>query len=58
MGRHRRVRLSDLLEYQQETSNRRRAALDELTAEASEAGLHDEEVDYSEALRLARGKKS
>lgn len=57
VGKHRRVRLADLLDHQRRTSAERRAALDDITAEAAEAGLYEEDFDYSEALRDARGKR-
>lgn len=56
-GRHRRVRLQDVLTYQQEVRNTRRATLDSLTAEAAAAGLYDESADYTEALAKARAKR-
>jgi excisionase family DNA binding protein len=40
-GRHRRILLSDLLEYKRERDAARRAALDELTAQAAEMGAYD-----------------
>ncbi|MDO5067801.1 MAG: helix-turn-helix domain-containing protein [Propionibacteriaceae bacterium] len=57
MGRHRRVRLADLLEYQRAASADRRTALDAMTVDAADAGLYEEDFDYSDALRKARGKK-
>ncbi len=57
-GRHRRVRLSDVLEYQQRVRVEGREALDELTAEAAEAGLYDAAPDYSEALRASRKRRA
>ncbi len=53
-GRHRRVRLSDVLDYQTRKREERRSTLDRLTAEAAKAGLYDVAPDYSEALRAAR----
>lgn len=44
-GRHRRVRLVDLLEYKARVRARRRALLDEMTAEASEFGDADDKPD-------------
>jgi len=38
-GRHRRVLLADLLEYQQKMRRERRAALDEMARQGQEAGL-------------------
>ena len=40
-GRHRRLRLSDVLEFQRKRSAERRRVLDELTAEATAAGAYD-----------------
>lgn len=40
-GRHRRLRLSDVLEFQRKRSAERRRVLDELTAEAAAAGAYD-----------------
>ena len=54
-GRHRRVRLRDVLDYQERKRSRRRLALDELTQDAVGAGLYEaEQADYADALRLAR----
>ena len=53
-GRHRRVRLSDVLDYQMRKRQDRRITLDQMTADAAEAGLYDEAPDYREALRTAR----
>lgn len=57
-GRHRRVRLDDVLGYQFRKRAERRAALDELTAQAADAGLYDEIPDYSAALREARKRRA
>src|SRR6266851_1602274 len=40
-GRHRRVRLADLLAYQERSRRRRAALLDQMVADAEEAGLYD-----------------
>lgn len=54
-GRHRRVRLRDVLDYQERKRSRRRLALDELTQDAVAAGLYEaEQADYADALRRAR----
>jgi len=53
-GRHRRVRLQDVVAYQEHRRVERRASLDELTREAADAGLYETEPDYAEALRAAR----
>jgi excisionase family DNA binding protein len=54
-GRHRRVRLDDVLGYQERRRAERRAALRELTRTAQDAGLYDTSaVDYADALRRAR----
>ncbi|HEV7907596.1 MAG TPA: helix-turn-helix domain-containing protein [Pseudonocardiaceae bacterium] len=44
-GRHRRVRLVDLVEYQRATTVAREAALDEMAEDAGEAGLYDATTD-------------
>jgi len=41
VGRHRRVRLIDALEYQQTRSERRREALDELVSVSESAGMYE-----------------
>lgn len=56
-GRHRRVKLHAVLEYQQEVTHARRATLDELTAEAASVGLYDDPPEYGEALAQVRGKR-
>jgi excisionase family DNA binding protein len=54
-GRHRRVRLDDLLRYQDRQRPERRAALRELTRSAQDAGLYDTPAaDYDDALHRAR----
>ncbi len=53
-GRHRRVRLADVLDFQSRKREVRRTTLDQMTADAVEAGLYDEVPNYSEALRSAR----
>lgn|GEM_PF-102110 len=57
-GRHRRVRLSDVLAYQVRKRQERRVTLDQMTADAVEAGLYDVVPDYSEALRAARKRRA
>lgn len=57
-GRHRRVRLSDVLDYQGRKRQERRTTLDEMTRTAAEAGLYDEVPDYREALRSARKSRA
>ena len=41
IGRHRRIKLSDLLEYKARRSAKRRNVLRELTAQAAESGAYD-----------------
>ncbi len=54
-GRHRRVRLADVVEYQRQSAQERSDALDAMTREAVEAGLYDTTAtDYTVALRQAR----
>lgn len=57
-GRHRRVLLSDVLDYQTRRRQQRRTTLDQMTADAVEAGLYDDAPDYSEALRTARKRRT
>jgi len=58
-NRHRRVRLQDLIDFQQRRRAERRAALNELTEEAGELGLYDgTSQDYAGALRSARRRRS
>lgn len=54
-GRHRRVLLRDVVEYQDRMRVDRRRALAKLTAEAYEAGAYNASADdYREALKQAR----
>lgn len=57
-GRHRRVRLSDVLDYQIRKRQERRITLDQMTADAVDAGLYDQVPDYGEALRAARKRRA
>lgn len=54
-GRHRRVRLSDVLDYQIRKRQERRTTLDQMTADAAEAGLYDK---VREALRTVRKRRA
>ncbi len=56
-GRHRRVRLADVLDYQRGKRAERRTTLDQLTAQAADAGLYDDVPDYRKALRAARKRR-
>lgn len=54
-GRHRRIRLHDILHYQEQKRISRRQALGELTAEAYKSGLYESGAeDYQDALKRAR----
>lgn len=54
-SRHRRVRLVDIIEYQQQSAQDRSDTLDAMTREAAAAGLYDDApADYTAALRRAR----
>lgn len=54
-GRHRRVLLRDVIAYQERARADRRKALDELTAQAHEAGLYDDSVEsYRDVLKGVR----
>jgi excisionase family DNA binding protein len=58
-NRHRRVRLHDLIDFQQRRREERRAALNQLTEEAGELGLYDgSPADYATALRSARQRRA
>lgn len=54
-GRHRRILFNDLLAFQQRQHTSRHAALDQMTEDASEAGLYQgSPEDYAAALKRAR----
>ncbi|MDK7741346.1 helix-turn-helix domain-containing protein [Helcobacillus massiliensis] len=54
-GRHRRVRLQDLVDYQEKKRRASRSALDDMTAEAAAEGLYEADASlYVEALAAAR----
>jgi excisionase family DNA binding protein len=54
-GRHRRILFTDLLAYTERQREDRRAALDRMTEDASEAGLYGgTPEDYATALKRAR----
>jgi excisionase family DNA binding protein len=54
-GRHRRVLFTDVLAYRERRHEERRAALEQMTQDASEAGLYgDTAEDYADALKQAR----
>jgi excisionase family DNA binding protein len=56
-GRHRRIRLADLLAYQALRREEQRSVLRELTEDAQDSGLYDTTPDhYEAALREARAK--
>lgn len=58
-GRHRRVRLSDVLAYRQRRRQERRARLADVTRQAVEDGLYEVSAeDYAAALKKARGKQT
>lgn len=54
VGRHRRVRLADVMTYQQQFAQGRSEALDAMTREAMNLGLYDDTpADCAAALRRA-----
>jgi excisionase family DNA binding protein len=54
-GRHRRIGFTDLLAFAAERRHEgRRAALDKMTEDASEAGIYGAPEDYAAALKKAR----
>lgn len=58
-NRHRRVRLQDLVDFQARSRDERRAALNQLTEEASELGLYEgSPADYATALKSARRRRA
>jgi excisionase family DNA binding protein len=57
-GRHRRVRLADVLAYRDRAREQRRVALDAMTRDAVSAGLYEAEPsEYTAALEQARQRK-
>lgn len=57
-NRHRRVRLQDLLDFQAHRREKQRAALNELTEEASALGLYEHsDADYTFCLEAARSRR-
>lgn len=57
-GRHRRVRLADLLDHQRRIRDQQATALDEMVERAESAGLYDlDQADVQEALRRARQRR-
>lgn len=58
-NRHRRVRLQDILDFQTRRREERRAAMNQLTEEASELGLYEgSPADYASALKSARRRRA
>lgn len=58
-NRHRRVRLQDLVDFQQRRRDERRAALNQLTEEAVELGLYEgTPADYDAALKSVRHRRA
>lgn len=58
-NRHRRVRLQDLLDFRARRQEEQRAALNELTEEASRLGLYEgTPADYGTALKSARRRRA
>jgi excisionase family DNA binding protein len=54
-GRHRRLRLSDVVEYRERRRTERRSRLDEMTRQSVDDGLYqDSAADYRDALNRAR----
>lgn len=58
-NRHRRVRLQDVLDFRARRRDEQRAALNQLTEEASELGLYEgSPADYAAALKSARRRRA
>lgn len=58
-GRHRRLMLSDVLDYRESRHRAAMVALDEMTSDAAAAGLYEDRArDYVEALQNSRSRKS
>ena len=54
-GRHRRIRLDDMLAYRDRRRHERRSILDEMTRQAVQDGMYDTSAeDYTQALHEAR----
>lgn len=57
-GRHRRLRLSDVLEFRDRRRTERRGRLAELTRQAAEDGLYNDTAEeYTEAIENARHQR-
>lgn len=57
-GRHRRVRLADLLDYRDAAKRERKEALDDMTRDAAATGDYDSTAEeYRDALRQARRRR-
>lgn len=58
-NRHRRIRLHDLLDFQQRRRAERRSALNDLTEDAGRLGLYEgTPEDYAAALKSARRRRA
>lgn len=58
-GRHRRVRLADLLAYRDARRSDRRATLNRMTTEAGDAGIYEgKPEDYASASKSARKRRA
>lgn len=57
-GRHRRIQLADLLDYQRRTREQQATALDEMVERAEATGLYDlDPTDVQQALHQARQRR-
>jgi len=58
-SRHRRVKLEDLVSFQQRRRVERRTSLNELTVDAGELGIYEETLDRAEsAIKAARKRRA
>ncbi len=57
-GRHRRIQLADLLDYQRRIRDQQGSALEEMVERAEAGGLYDlDQADIQQALRRARQRR-